>query len=112
MKDPRYSQLAKLLVSHSCRVERGDKVLIEAFDVPAEFTVELIAAVADAGAKPLVSTYQQPVLRALYQHASEDQMKTLGQIERARMEQMQCYIGARGSHNISEMSDVPRDKMD
>jgi aminopeptidase len=25
---------------------------------------------------------------------------------------MQCYIGVRGSHNIAEMSDVPREKMD
>src|SRR5216110_3435152 len=112
MKDPRYTQLAKLLVSHSCQVKPGDKVLIETFDIPAEFTVELIQAVADAKGRPLVSTYQQSVLRALYQNASEDQMKTLGSIERNRMEQMQCYIGARGSNNISEMSDVPKDKMD
>jgi len=26
------------------------------------------------------------------------------------MEKMQCYIGARGSHNVSELSDVPADK--
>jgi aminopeptidase len=28
------------------------------------------------------------------------------------MEQMACYIGVRGSHNIAELSDVPREKMD
>src|SRR5262245_57356703 len=112
MKDPRFTQLAKLLVSHSCRVEPGDKVLVEAFDIPAEFTVELIKAIGEAKGKPLVSTYQQSVLRALYQNASDDQMKMIGQIERSRMEKVQCYIGARGSHNISEMSDVAKDKMD
>src|SRR4051794_28809397 len=100
MRDPRYKKLADLLVTHSCRVEPGDKVLIEAFDIPADFTVELIKSVAQANGQPMVSTYQQSVLRALYQNASEDQMKTIGQIERARMEQAQCYIGARGSHNI------------
>ena len=32
-------------------------------------------------------------------------------VERRQMEQMQCYIGARGSHNVSDLSDVPREKM-
>ena len=38
-------------------------------------------------------------------------MQTIGDIERARMEAVQCYIGVRGSHNISEISDVPTRSM-
>jgi len=112
MKDPRYAQLAKTLVHHSMRVQPGEKCLIEAFDVPADFVVELVNAVAAAGGEPLVSTYQQPVLRALYRNATEAQMKLIGAVERQRMEGVQCYAGVRGSHNVAEMSDVPRDKMD
>jgi len=70
MKDPRHAKLAEVLVGHSARVVKGDKVLIEAFDIPADFIVELIRVIAEAGGLPLVSTYQQPVLRALYQAAS------------------------------------------
>src|SRR4051812_6687924 len=112
MKDPRYSDLANILVNHSCRVAPGEKVLIEAFDIPPNFTAELIRTVAKAGGRPIVSTYQQQVQRALYNAASEEQMKTIGAIERARMEAVQCYMGVRGSHNIAEMSDVPREKME
>lgn len=65
MKDPRYDRLARLLVQHSTRVQPGDKVLIEAFDVPTDFTAQLVRAVADAGGAPLVSTYHQAVLRTL-----------------------------------------------
>ncbi|HLV79001.1 MAG TPA: aminopeptidase, partial [Chthonomonadaceae bacterium] len=43
--------------------------------------------------------------------ATEEQMRTIGRIERERMEAVQCYIGVRGSHNISELSDVPPEKM-
>jgi len=111
MKDPRYTQLAQLLVRHSVRLQPGEKVLIEAFDIPTDFTAELIRVVADAGGLPLVSTYHQSVLRALYHVATEEQMQTIGKIERARMESVQCYIGVRGSHNIAEMSDIPTDKM-
>ena len=112
MLDPRMHRLAELLVRHSVRVQPGEKVLIEAYDIPTDMTVALIKAVAAVGGQPLVSTYQQPVLRALYQAASADQMQLIGAVERQRMEGVQCYIGMRGSHNTSEMSDVPRDKMD
>ena len=111
MKDPRYTQLARLLVQHSIQVKPDDKVLIEAFDIPTDFTAELIRAVAAAGGQPLVSTYHVAVQRALLEAATEAQMTTIGTIERARMEAVQCYIGVRGSHNISELSDVPRDRM-
>src|SRR5205085_1424144 len=59
---------------------------------------------------PLVSTYHQAVLRRLYQVATEEQMRFIGEVERARMEGVQCYIGVRGSHNIAELSDVPGDR--
>src|SRR5262245_42964548 len=111
MKDPRFTKLANLLVTHSCKVEPGEKVLVEAYDIPTDFTAELIRAVAKVGGLPVVSTYHQSVLRALYQTATETQMKFIGQVERARMEGVQAYIGVRGSHNISEMSDVPREQM-
>lgn len=111
MKDDRYQALAKLLVNHSMRVEKGEKVLIEAFDIPTDFTAELIRQVAAAGGMPLVTTYHQQVLRAINQAATEEQMRTIGQVERSRMEKVQCYCGVRGSFNISEMSDVPKEKM-
>ncbi|HTW93899.1 MAG TPA: aminopeptidase [Tepidisphaeraceae bacterium] len=111
MKDPRYTQLARLLVHHSMRVKAPDRVLIEAFDIPPDFTAELIRQTAAAGGVPLVSTYHQPVLRALFNAASEEQMSLIAQVERARMEAVQCYCGVRGSHNISETSDVPKEKM-
>ncbi|HZO89132.1 MAG TPA: aminopeptidase [Chthonomonadaceae bacterium] len=111
MKDPRYTDLARLLVQYSIEVHPGDKVLVEAFDIPPDFTIELIEAIVQAGGLPLVSTYQMPVLRALYRAATEEQMRAIGAVERARMEAVQCYIGVRGSHNISELSDVPPEKM-
>jgi aminopeptidase len=111
VRDPRYTKLADVLVNHSTKVTPGDKVLIEAFDIPPDFTAELVRAVSDAGGLPLVSTYQQPVLRALFRHATDEQMRFVGEVERRRMEGVQCYVGVRGSHNITEMSDVPPEQM-
>src|SRR4051794_34366902 len=112
MKDPRFSKLANVLVHHSMRVGKGDKVLVEAFDIPTDFTVQMIKTITEAGGLPIVSTKNQQVMRALYQAATPEQMKLIGQVERLRMENVQCYAGVRGSHNISETSDVPPEKMD
>src|SRR5437764_5884747 len=92
-------------------LQAGEKVLIEATETPADFTVELVRVIAEAGGLPVVTTYQQPVLRAMFRHASEDQMRFIGEIERARMEGVQCYVSVRGSHNISEFSDVPAERL-
>ncbi len=112
MKDPRYTKLAQLLVDHSMQVLPKDKVLIEAFDIPPDFTAEMVRAVAAAGGRPIVSTYQQTVMREVIRNATEDQMSFIAEIERKRMEGVRCYAGIRGSHNIAEMSDVPKDRMD
>ncbi len=111
MKDPRFATLARLLVHHSIGLKAGEKVLVEAFDAAPEFLIELISAIDDAGGLPLVTTYQQPVLRALYRTATEEQMRLIGEVERKRMESVNCYIGVRGSNNINELSDVPPERM-
>jgi aminopeptidase len=113
MNDPRINQLADLLLDHSCHIQRGEKILIEAFDLPESHLVcRLVEGVAARGAVPLVSWKSNAVLRSLYQTATEESMELAGELERARMEKMQAYIGIRGSDNSSQFADVPQPKMD
>lgn len=111
MNDLRLARLAEILVSHSTRLQEGEKVLIEAYDIPDAFINELIAAVIERGAIPIVETKRNKVLRQLYRKYGEDAFKLLGQIEKFRMERVDAYIGVRGNDNICEMSDVPGIKM-
>lgn len=111
MKDPRYAQLASLLVRHSMGVQNGEKVLIEAFEIPADFTVEMIRAVASAGGVPLVQTHHEQVRRAMLQNASKEQLELMARVDLDRMKGVQCYAGVRGTFNISELGDISADKM-
>ena len=111
MHDERFDKLAKLLVEYSIRLKRNETVLIEAFDVPDEMTVALICAVRNAGGVPFAQVYHTRVNRALALEASDRQLDLVGRHELARMKKMNAYIAVRGSHNISELSDVPPDKM-
>jgi len=48
-------------------------------------------------------------MRELISGADDAGMGLIGEIEKHRMEQVQAYVGIRGSHNIAEMSDVPKE---
>ena len=56
MTDPRLRQLAENLVRYSCRIEPGEKVLIEIFDCEDIVAQELVAAVYRAGGQPFVKS--------------------------------------------------------
>ena len=110
MLDPRYQKLANIIVNHACRVGAGDNVLIEAFDMPDEFVVVLIRAVAAAGGRAMCTTKHNRVLRELMRQTDQLQARLWGDVERFQMERMQCYVGLRGSHNSTELSDIPQDR--
>ena len=111
MHDDRFEKLAKLLVEYSIRLKRNETVLIEAFDIPHEMTIELIRAVRKAGGVPFAQTYYTRVNRALALEASDRQLNLMASHELARMKKMNAYIAVRGSNNITELSDVPPEKM-
>jgi len=111
MHDARFDKLAKLLVEYSIRLKRKETVLIETFDIPDEMTVALVRAVRKAGGVPFAQTYHARVNRALALEASDRQLNLMASNELARMKKMNAYIAVRGSNNITEMSDVPPEKM-
>jgi len=111
MHDDRFDKLAKLLVEYSIRLKRNETVLIEAFDIPDEMTIALIRAVRKAGGIPFAQTYYTRVNRALALEASDRQLNLMASHELTRMKKMNAYIAVRGSNNITELSDVPPEKM-
>lgn len=111
MHDDRFDKLAKLLVEYSIRLKRNETVLIEAFDIPDEMTIALIRAVRKAGGVAFAQTYYTRVNRALALEASDRQLNLMASHELTRMKKMNAYIAVRGSNNITELSDVPPEKM-
>ncbi|MFP6613460.1 MAG: aminopeptidase [Pirellulales bacterium] len=113
MSDPRIARLASVLIDHSCQLKPNEKILIEAFDLPDPALVcQLVELAAERGGHPFVNWKNNAVLRTLYRTGSETNLAMAGQFERAQMEQMDAYIGIRGSANSSEFADVPRENMD
>lgn len=111
MTDPRYNKLAKLLVEYSTQLKAGDRVLIDAIDIPDDFTVELMRTVRSVGATPLVEVRHGRVTREVLRGTDEEHATTIRDIEMFRMKRVQAYIALRGSANINESSDVDSAKM-
>ncbi len=110
MIDPRITKLADVLINYSCSVQKGEKILIEAIDVPNEFTSECIRLAKKAGGIPLVKLSSNQIMRSMLLNGSEEGWNLIADGEKYLMEKVQCYIGARGNANVSELSDVPREK--
>jgi aminopeptidase len=111
MQDPRLEKLAEVLIGYSTELKRTERVLIESFDVPDEMTIALVRAARKRGAIPFVQLHHAPVSRALAREASEVELNLQARHELTRMKKMNAYVAVRGSHNITEMSDVPVERM-
>lgn len=111
MTDPRYSKLAKVLVEYSTALKKGDRVLIDAIDIPDEFTVELMRAARRVGATPLVEVRHGRITREILRGTDDKHASLVRDVEMFRMKRVDSYIALRGSANINETSDVPSDRM-
>jgi aminopeptidase len=111
MHDPRIDRLARQLIRFSTSVRKGDRVMLDLFDAPGSIALALIREVVRARAIPVVKLHDTIVTRELLKHADPSGYEMLAKNNLDLMKEMDCYIAIRGSHNITETSDVPADKM-
>lgn len=109
--DPRYESLADNLVSHSTNLQKGEKVLIHAFDVPEDITLALIRAVRSREGIPFVQLESSRVGRECVLGGHDIQFETALSWEMERMKAMDAYLALRGSANVFENSDLPQKDM-
>jgi aminopeptidase len=107
--------LARLLVRHSTALEPGERVLIEATSVPGEMIQALVHEIVAARGVPYVLIKDNEVLREMFATGDTDSVRArvalMAEIELHAMKQMNAYVGLRGNNNISEMAQVPQEKM-
>ncbi|MEI6862426.1 MAG: aminopeptidase, partial [Verrucomicrobiota bacterium] len=108
--DPRFTQLAEVLTGFSCSLQPGERVLIDAFDVPDAMVVALIRAARARGALPFAGLHRARITRELVLGAEDVQYAAHANVELARMKTMDAYIALRGSDNIFESADVPPER--
>ena len=81
MTDPRYAKLANLLVKYSTALKKGERVLVEATDVPDEFSVELMRAIRRAGAIPLIEVRHTRITREVMRETEPSHARLVRDVE-------------------------------
>lgn len=104
--DPRLQKLAALLINYSVALKPGEKILIETIGRVPEFIQALIREVYQNGGVPFLSLIDPVLERELLKQATADQVAAMGRWDRARMEEMDAYIGIRAWENVNEWADL------
>jgi aminopeptidase len=110
--DPRIVELARNLVHYSLDIQKGEKVLIEHMDsATADLARALVQEVHAVGAIPFVQSTDLRIFREILLKAPDEYFTLKAQWESERMKNMDCYIGVRGSDNVSEWADIPAEQL-
>lgn len=107
MIDPRWQQLADILVNYSTAVNTGDRILITMMEID---TFPLAKAVYEASIKagglPFVEFQSAYLERDLMKYGSQDQLDWICEMQTYGMEWADVYIGLRGARNPNEFIDI------
>ena len=110
--DCRIKKLSDVLVNYSCKVQKGEKVLISyEGDCCKTLIKQLIKDIYSLGGYPYYNMRDSEVSRELIMKCEQDQLEFMKDYELTQMQGMQAYIAVRAGSNTSEMADVPADKM-
>ncbi len=105
--DQRNEILAKNLVNYSCRVQKGEKVMVEGRGYQTiPLLQQIIKEVYAVGAFPFVNITEHKLTREILLNISREQLEIMAEIDAAEMSKMDAYIGVSAPLNTSELSDV------
>lgn len=111
MHDSRIDDLAKQLVRYSTSLKKGEKVLLDLYDVPESIGIALIREARAVGAVPLLRLHSNRLNREMLRGATDEQYSLIAKHLLHEMKDMDAYIAIRSSSNIAETSDVPAERM-
>ena len=110
--DIRIQTLAKNLVNYSMKVNKGDKVYIHYIgESTKDLARQLMKEVYAAGGIPFPHYTDTQVQREMLLHCTKEQLELMAEVDCKEMSEMDCYVGVRGSDNVSELSDVPAENL-
>ncbi len=110
--DERIKVLAHNLVNYSVKVKEGDKVYINYVgESTKDLAKAIIKEVYKAKGMPFAHYSSTDVQREIMMNCTEEQLKLMAEVDGLEMKNMDCYIGVRGADNVSELSDIPSEKL-
>src|SRR3989338_7368134 len=111
MTDPRIIQTAKILVEHSTKVKKGERVRINTDPLSAPLAKELYKLCIQKGAYPSVNCSLPGFSYTYYKYANDEQLKKFPDIAMHEARNTQVWISISGEDNTREFTNIDHKKM-
>ena len=113
MKDIRYEKLANNLLTYSVNIQKEEHILVEILgEAGIPLAKEIIKRAEQLGARPYFNIINYEILREFLNNADEEQIKMYAKHDKARMEEMDAYIGIRATSNTEELNGICKEKLE
>ena len=112
MGNLRNKKLAEVLLTHSVKLQKGEKILIEMLGTEcSDLAIELIKQSKEIGAIPLFNIIDYKVLKEIISNCNEEQMQVYAKHDLEKMKDVDAYIGIR-SANSKDLQGIPNESME
>jgi aminopeptidase len=106
MVDERIKKLAKILVEHSTKVKKGDKVVISGDIIAEPLIKEVYKLCLKKGAYPAVHSHLPGMSYLFLKNASPAQIKKFPDVMMYESKKADVFIGIHGNNNTRELSSI------
>ncbi len=106
MIDPRQRILAQNLINYSLKLQKGEKVWLNLADIDDGMACALVEETYKAGGYPFVVMQNGRIERQIMRGMTQEQAELRMKFDLPKMQEMDAFIGVRGSHNVFESVDV------
>jgi aminopeptidase len=110
VRDPRVSNLARILVGYSTEVKEGEVVSIDGESAAEPLLAAIYEEVLKAGAHPILNMSLEGQAATFYKHAVEPQLDWVSPVAQWMVENADVRIAAGASTNPRELSGVPPER--
>jgi len=110
MRDERVYTLARNLINYSCKLTKGQQIIIEATADARDLIKAIVKEAYAIGAYPMVRLTDEQIGREILMGMTEQQAKNACKYAKPLFEDSSAYIGIGVSNNVFETADVPVEK--
>ncbi|OPJ60372.1 aminopeptidase [Clostridium oryzae] len=111
MKDQRLNKLAKLLVTYSTKVQKGDFVYVSCDEVASPWMAAVVEEAVKAGAHVETALSSEAVQEAILKYSTEEQLKESLLIPETVLKRADVWLSAWANRNTRYLSNIPGSKL-
>ena len=110
MRDPRIQKIASQLLTHSVRLKKGEKLLIEGHSIAKPLLIELVRQTYAIGAYPFVRLVDDELHKYVAKGFEREQLEIMANWDMKKFEDVDAVIFVIGEENDAEFAEIPKEK--